>query len=290
MHILSTENIIPAVHPLPGPAGDAATAEASALFVHATGFHGRIWGPLARHLSGVDAHGIDLRGHGDTAAPEGYEFPWAAFGQDVLTAVDALPERPRKPIGIGHSLGGASLLLAEAARPGTFGALWLYEPAGLPPVTDPTAEPGEAPPGSVMINATRRRRAVFPDRADALKNYSSKPPMNAFEPDVLAAYVEHGFADDGGQVRLKCLPDNEAQVYLSLGNANVYDVMPDVKCPVLIVRGSGPEAEWLEGIEDRFPQGQAEYHADLSHFGPFTHSERLAGSISAWLRQTSAAD
>lgn len=283
MRILSTENIIPAVHALPGPAGDAA-AVSSALLVHATGFHGRMWGPLARNLPGYDCHGIDLRGHGDTPAPDGYGFPWSAFAQDVLTAVDALPERPNKPIGIGHSLGGASLILAEAARPGTFGALWLYEPAGLPPVVD-DEPPGEVPP-RVMIEGTRRRRAVFADRAEALANYSSKPPMNAFAPEVLAAYVEHGFADDGDRVRLKCLPNNEAQVYLSLVDANVYDAMPAVKCPVLIVRGSGPEADWLVDIIGRFPQGEDEFHPEHGHFGPFTHPETFAGSVAAWLRRT----
>jgi pimeloyl-ACP methyl ester carboxylesterase len=245
---------------------------------HATGFHGRVWEPLARHLPGVDCHALDLRGHGDTPVPDGYDFPWPAFGDDVLAAVDALPPGSGRPVGVGHSAGGAALVYAEAARPGTFAALWLYEPAAFPP----------PPPGvtlsNPLIEPTKRRRATFPDRAAALANYASKPPMDEFDPRVLAAYVEHGFADDGDGVRLKCLPVNESRVYESSLVSRAFDAMARVRCPVLVVRGhEGTTGWWYRAAAARLPAGRAEAHEDLGHFGPLTHPARMAASISRWL-------
>ena len=36
------------------------------LFSHATGFHGRVFAPVAAHLSGFDRTTFDYRGYGDT--------------------------------------------------------------------------------------------------------------------------------------------------------------------------------------------------------------------------------
>lgn len=262
----------------------------TAVFSHATGFHGRVWEPMARRLTGVDSHALDLRGHGDTPAPDDYDFPWVSFGQDVLAGVDAMAAAspgtaaPGPPIGIGHSLGGAALLMAEAARPGTFRTLWLFEPA-----TFPAPPPGTAQTNP-LVEPTKRRRFAFADRGEALANYAAKSPMNEFDPDVLAAYVEHGFVDDGDRVRLKCLPANEAQMYVSSVIADAYAVLPAVMCPVLVVRGrvGGGPTEWWSRIAETLPDGRLETHDDLGHFGPLTHPERMAASVDRWLADTRA--
>ena len=56
---------------------------------------------------------------------------WDATGADVLAAVDSLGLND--PVAAGHSMGGASILIAQLARPGTFRELWAFEPIVMPP-------------------------------------------------------------------------------------------------------------------------------------------------------------
>ncbi|WP_436775284.1 alpha/beta fold hydrolase [Yinghuangia sp. YIM S09857] len=281
MKIDRQEKVLPAVHRLSASVEGvgAESDRVTAVLAHATGFHGRVWEATARRLPGVDCHALDLRGHGDTEMPEGYDFPWAAFGDDVLTVVDGLgaDATRRGLVGIGHSCGAAALVLAEASRPGTFDSLWLYEPAAFPP---PAAGEVQSNP---LVEPTKRRRPTFPDRAEAARNYASKPPMDAFDPEVLAAYVDHGFADAGDHVRLKCRPLDEAQVYVSSLVADIYAAMAEVRCPVVVVQGVESPSGRYDRLTEQFPDARLESHPDLSHFGPLTHPERIAASIRTWL-------
>ena len=141
-----------------------------ALLAHATGFHARVFVPLA---SGLARHlhclAPDLRGHGHSGVPADLDFAWAGFGLDALSAVEAFGLK--RPIGIGHSCGGAALLLAEEAQPGTFSALYLYEPVVLAP-NEHLAELSEP-----LAKRARQRREVFSSRKEAYDNYASKPPL-----------------------------------------------------------------------------------------------------------------
>ena len=74
---------------------------------------------------------LDFRGHGDSTAPSEHPYSWDGFADDVLAVVDRLGLE--RPIGVGHSKGGAALVLAEQRRPGTFSRLWLFEPVIMPP-------------------------------------------------------------------------------------------------------------------------------------------------------------
>ena len=179
------------------------------LFAHATGLHAHVWEPVAASLPDFRCWAIDFRGHGDATAPAGLSFDWHGFGDDVLAAVDGLGLE--RPFGVGHSKGGAALLLAEEARPGTFAKLWCFDP-----VVFPTGGrvPGEAGVENPLAASAARRRAVFPSRDDAFANFRSKQPFDVVTDEALHAYVDHGFADQpDGTVALKCAPLDEAQVY-----------------------------------------------------------------------------
>ncbi len=54
---------------------------------------------------------------------------------------------------------------------------------------------------------------MFDSFEAAIANYASKPPLAAFDPDALDAYVRHGFRADGDHVRLKCEPEHEARTF-----------------------------------------------------------------------------
>ena len=87
------------------------------LLVHATGFCGEMFGPLARSLDHrFRCWGLDLRAHGRSGWPANGDFAWSGFRTDVLTVIDHLGLS--RPYAFGHSCGGAAILLAEEGRPG----------------------------------------------------------------------------------------------------------------------------------------------------------------------------
>jgi pimeloyl-ACP methyl ester carboxylesterase len=254
-------------------------AGAPALFAHATGFHGRVWQPVASRLTGFQGWAPDLRAHGDSAVgPDGLR--WENFADDLLAVIDELGLD--RPLGIGHSKGGAALLLAEERRPGTFRGLWCWEPVIMPPA----AGNGGPVDGNPLARSARNRRATFDSFEAALRNFGSKPPMQAFHPEALEAYVRHGFsAGADGAVHLKCEPEHEAQVYEMARHHQAYASLGSVACPVVIARGSlddaGPAA--MAGpVADRLPHGRLEAHDDLGHFGPMEDPDAVAASIQAF--------
>jgi len=247
------------------------------VLVHATGFHGRVWEPLASNLTGYHCWSIDMRAHGDSTAPVDRPLEWQGFADDILAVVDALGLD--RPFGVGHSKGGASLLLAEQHRPGTFRALYLYEPVVMTPEYA-TGRPTE----NVLSAGALRRRDTFDSHDHAFENYASKPPFSSLDPDALRLYVDHGFAfTDDGSVTLKCRPEHEAEVYAHGSAHHAFRALDEVRCPVTIALGVEDSVPAIFGrpIADALPDGTVASFPDLAHFGPLEDPATIAASVIA---------
>ncbi|MGH9274402.1 MAG: alpha/beta fold hydrolase, partial [Acidimicrobiales bacterium] len=248
------------------------------LLCHATGFHGAVWEPLSAALGdGFERWAIDFRAHGASVVPPTTALPWLEIATDVTTAVDALDLAPGQLLGIGHSMGGACLLLAEQARPGTFAGLWLFEP-----ITPP---PGALPPiegGNTLADRALRRHDSFPSHADAVANFASKQPFDTLRADALHAYVRHGFvAGEDGAVHIACRPADESQVYRGGGAHNAFARLGEVGCPVVVAcseEAIGPAA-FAPAVAAALPNGRLERHRHMSHFGPLEAPTVLAEAI-----------
>ena len=241
------------------------------LLAHATGFHGLVWDGFAdRVAEHFRVWSFDSRGHGRSGAGD---MVWPAMALDVLAVIDAL--ELDEPHGFGHSLGGAMLVLAERARPGTFRALYLYEPA----IFEPTAMRGG---GNVMAEGAARRRAVFASRDAAYDNYAGKPPLNELSPAALRACVSHGFADlPDGTVALRCTPDAEAACFRGAEPGDAWYALSEVDVPATVARGSaeapGPGA-FATAVAREL---RAEYAVvdGLGHFGPLADPAAVTASM-----------
>lgn len=251
------------------------------LFCHATGFHGAVWEPLSAELGeGFERWALDFRAHGASVVPVGDPLPWSDIASDVTTVVDALDLPPGELLGVGHSLGGACLLLAEQARPGTFAGLWLFEPIAPPSGTFPHPDGGNP-----LAEGALRRRASFPSYADAVANFAAKPPLNTLRADALHAYVRHGFtAGEDGAVHLACRPADESQIFRVGGAHGAFEHLAEVGCPVVVAtseEGGGPAA-YGPAIAAALPHGRLEVHPHMSHFGPLEAPAVLAAAICAF--------
>ena len=254
-----------AVHPFGGEGPPV-------MLVHATGFHGRCWTPLAAVLSrSFTVWALDLRGHGASGkAPDGRYDDWDAFAGDLLAAVDAVGGADWRAAG--HSLGGAVCLLAEARRPGVFSAICCYEPVVFPP-PEPGGS-GEGTGANSLAQLARKRRPSFPSRQAALDNYRSKPPFTSFDPVALDCYVEFGLVDqpDGG-VTLACIREDEAAVFEGVARNPTWGQLPSVRAPVAVLGGADPEdavGRIAPDVARRLPRGGYRRFDHLDHFGPLT--------------------
>jgi len=265
----STDGLTIAVHDLGGVGPPV-------LLCHATGFHGRVWQPIADRLR-FHSFAPDLRGHGDSPVPQGFQIDWHGFGEDVLAVVDAL--ELTDVVAAGHSKGGAALLLAEQARPGTFRSLYLFEPVVFPPLKM------DLPPGvNPLAEGARRRRRTFDSFDAAYENFASKPPLNALHPEALRAYVDFGFQMlPDGTVSLKCQPETEASTF-EMGHLHGgFEHLGDVRCPVTVARGAAVDmftpASIAAAIVGALPHGRLEEHPSLGHFGPLEDPATIAACI-----------
>lgn len=280
LNVPSTDGVTVVVHDL---SGDGVPDRERVLFAHATGFHGYVWQPLVDRLPQFHAYAPDLRGHGDSAPPDTGDFAWEGFADDVLAVVDQLGL-----VGVpavGHSKGGAALLLAEQRRPGTFRLLYLYEPVVVPSTAMPTAS-GANP----LAEGALRRRPVFPSRDAAYENFANKPPFSTIDAVALRAYVDHGFVDlPDGTVRLKCEPEVESQVYRMAPQSRAFDHLHAVTCPVVVARGRMTEfgpATFAEAIVAALPGARLEVFDDLGHFGPLENPAEVAASVERFVSAT----
>lgn len=246
------------------------------LLAHATGFHGRVWLPLVSQLRDVfHCYSLDFRSHGASSAPENRNFSWTGVADDILAAVDAFGLT--RPFGLGHSMGGAGLLLAEQAHPGTFRSLYVFEPIVFPISGVLEPPPAEANPLSA---GALRRRAVFESRDAAKANYASKPPLDVLDQEVLDAYVDFGFVDQpDGTIALACRREDEAECYRMGSTHGGFDRLGQITCPVTIACGALTNAinpEFAQMQVDALTHGRVEVFDHLGHFGPLEDPHGIA--------------
>ena len=281
MRVASTDGVDVAVHHLV-----AAPGAPRLLISHATGFHGRAYGAMARALGGeFDVWALDHRGHGATQAPADWDADWHGFADDATAAARSVAttngEAPM--YGFGHSMGGATLLLTAHRIPDLFAGLVLFEPIVFPP--EMVVQLHEGP----LVRGARRRRRQFDSFDAAIANYAAKPPMSAFDPEALDDYVAGGFrpldpAAPDGPVTLCCEPDFEAETFLAGWRQDVWPLLSAITTPTVVVSGiddGSPPARMAAAVAERLPNGSYAPHDELDHIGPFTHPADVAEIVAA---------
>jgi pimeloyl-ACP methyl ester carboxylesterase len=278
IHAASSDGVSVAIHDLAGSAPHPIV-----LLAHATGFHGHAYLPIAKALAPRShSWGMDFRGHGDTPLPDGWTVSWDGYGDDAFAVASALASLPGGEGGIvafGHSMGGAALVMAAARKPELFRLLVLFEPIIFP--TDRLRDPDAPNP---LRDGARRRRTTFDSFDEAIANYASKPPMSAFDPDALDAYVRHGFRQDGDVVRLKCDPDTEADTFDNGGEHSTWDSLDGVPIPIVVAAGPAEDMRpsmvaplvAAEAVDGRFVLAES-----MDHFGPMTQPAEVAALIAS---------
>ena len=245
-----------------------------ALFVHANGFCKEMWRPVVDLAGGIRAVAIDQRGHGDSAVGP-LPFDWWDLGRDASGWAAALPAAR---LGVGHSSGGAALVMAELLAPGTWSHLILVEPIIFP-------GPYERAERHPLVIGAVRRRASFASRDDTRTAYTGRGPFARWTPEALELYVEHGFRDGpGGERHLACAPATEAEYYRMATAHGAWERLGEVACPVTLLVGEHSDShppDFAARLVARFRAATLVTVSGAGHFLPMETPGEVAEVVRA---------
>jgi pimeloyl-ACP methyl ester carboxylesterase len=254
----------------------------SLLFVHATGFHGRLWDYHAEALGDYHSIALDQRGHG-RSSKVAVEH-WRTFGQDQAAFVDAL--NLTNLIGIGHSMGAHGMIDA-AALTDAFSHLVLLDPTVASP--EAYGDAVEVAADAELHPAAKRQRD-FDSVEDMFERIRPKSAFPLFDSRILRDYCQFGLErNEDGRFTLCCLPEIEARVYMSArSNAQIYDSVHKLDIPVTIVRARSPadaavhdftSSPTWPGLVRKFAHAEELHWPDCTHFIPMQKPDEVIAVI-----------
>jgi pimeloyl-ACP methyl ester carboxylesterase len=194
-------------------------------------------------------------------------------------------------IGVGHSLGGVTTLLAAVRRPDLFQAVVLLDPVLLPPCWLALMRwvrrlrlPWHPP----MVERALRRRRVWPNREAAYEYFKEKPLFASWHDAALRAYVESGTRSRAdGQVELVYPPEWEAYLFDSVPT-DVWRIVSRMNpgLPVLILRGERSTTlrpKTLAHAARLLPHARFALVPEAGHMFPLERPAETAAHIRAFL-------
>lgn len=205
----------------------------------------------------------DFRGHG---ASGGGSIPvsWWDMAGDASAVRDSVSVEGA--IGVGHSMGGAALVMAQILDPGRFAGLVLVEPIIPPPPHHRAVHR--------LAELARKRRRTFANRSEVRANFAGKSPFDHWRQAAFEGYVAGGFRErDDGSTELACSPEFEAEVFISAGGSALLDRLGEVEIPVTLLFGETMDTfprEWAEHLVGSLPTASLEIVPGGDHFLPMS--------------------
>lgn len=210
-------------------------------FAHATGFNAPTYrsllAPLAERFHIV---AIDQRGHGCSKLPTTGKSPkdWLIYRDDLLQVLERLGDEPA--ILAGHSMGGIVSLMVAVLKPQSVSGLVLVEPVLLPGFARYLRDIARligAGFDADLAGRAARRRDRFASPEAALAAYTGRGAFKTWPTQTIADYLEGGLVREGGEYRLSCRPDWEAETFRG-APFGMACLARQVKCPVTLVYGT----------------------------------------------------
>jgi len=237
-------------------------SEPAVVLCHATGFHARCWDQTVARLAGRRSLALDFRGHGRSSKPAP-PYHWRRFGEDLASLTERL--HIEEAIGVGHSMGGHSAVIAAARNQRAFSSLLLLDPVILP--ESAYGHPREP------LDFVLRRKNIWTSADEMFERFQSKPPYRTWDRAVLRDYCDYALAG----TTLACPPEVEASIYAHSceQDANIYAEIRAVDAAVHVIRSREPYSYGKfdgsptpPGLATQFRHGTDERRADVSHFIP----------------------
>ena len=214
---------------------------------------------------------------------------WWVFAEDLRAEFNS--RGLRGIVGVGHSLGAVTSLLAAASDPGLFSAVVAVDPLVFTGAHSLFWGAVKAVGLGGRINlarGARRRRELWSDRGEARTTYASRSVFASWEPEVLYDYLDAWMVDvPQGGVRLLYPREWEARIF-SAAPHDLWAQLRKVSVPTLFVRGEHSDT-FLDAararVEREVPASRTAVVADSSHFLPMERPTELARVIDEFLEE-----
>ncbi len=251
------------------------------VILHATGFLGRIYQPLAQALRAIGhVYSYDQRGHGDSSAPPDGDYSWAATMRDLEGFITAMGWSGVRAVG--HSAGATAIGSLACECPDLISRAVLVEPVIFESATAP--ELGWRSP---FIERTLKRRRIFDSVEAMYLSFHNKPPYSTWQEDILRDYCQFGTRPTSdGKRELKCAPEVEAKFYETSRDFDGLALILRCTAPLLImfgVRGDSLGAALSGKVAKQLKNGRVIDVAGAGHFMPMEMPSYVADQASAFL-------
>lgn len=198
-----------------------------ALIVHGLSYFSWDWIPVGQTLAADrEVVAMDMRGFGDSSSSLGKDYSVPAMGQDIVNVLDYL--RWPRAVLIGHSMGGRSTTYVAAKHPQKVAGLVLVD-----------FTPENAPAGSKRVT---QAVANVPDSFDSIE------AAMAYFGQTNRERFEHYLKRVDGRFVVKRDPHFREQFRKILQGGerpklgvDVWQLIAEVRCPVLSMRGSNSD-------------------------------------------------
>lgn len=244
------------------------------FFAHANGFPSATYGKLFAAL-GDEFAVTHLQQHAhDPRFPVTDNWP-----NLVDELIHHLREQPEPVWGVGHSLGGVLHYHAALRCPELYRGVvmldspvltlfdqWMIRAAKRFGFIDRITPAGR----------TLGRREVFSDMDAARHYFSGKTLFRRFDPECFEAYLLHGLALDGEQLRLRFNPATEISIYRSVPHTSP-GLARQLRVPLAVVRGEHSQVVRRHHVYSVKSMRQGEYlSVPGGHMFPLEHPEDTA--------------
>lgn len=263
-----------------------------AHFLHANGLCAGTYHPFLAHLQGVLAlSASDLPGHGRSGPPA--EDPirhWRTFVPDLR---ELIVNQFSPPLFlIGHSLGAVVAYLIAAQHPELVQGLVMIDPVIFPRrflLSVSLMRRLGLMKHFPIAKKARRRKYRFASREEAAERFlNGKGMFKTWDQSFIQAYLDCALEYTPEACHLRCHPETEAQIFSSVPS-DVWRYAPDIKCPVLLLRGARSDTfseEAAQKLNKKIGNCRLLTISGTTHFLPMEKPDRCAGAILNFISQT----
>lgn len=262
---------------------DSETPGDTIVFVHANGYSAGCYRTYQNALkNNYRVLGLDFAGHGRSEHSLDFDN-WLFFRDQLLSLLQKELPSGEKVVGIGHSLGGASTLLASKEEPYLFKKAILLDPVVIGWRMTTLAKIFGNP---LAKNAVKRRKK-FQSIELVKRAFSKFPAFAHWEEEIFSDYLNTCLrpTGNGREVELCCDPSMEAKIF-SLSSYRIFMKFYGIHTETHVAIPEKYEVcspRLARLITKKNPKSTVEIWKDATHFFPFEWKEKTLHFIQSKL-------
>lgn len=264
-------------------------------FSHANGYPPQAYKSFLTELSrNFHVQAMEARPLWPSSDPDKLES-WDLLADDLIGYLEGQVHKVW--IGVGHSVGGVTSLMAALKRPDLFRALVIIEPPLFPPwaslawrLATRLGVSGRLHP---LAEGARRRRRVYDSREEMYASYRGKTVFQKISDEDLRAYVEAAsIIGDDRKYYLRFSPEWEYKIYIRslLADFQTFQNLKNLEPPTLFIRAEHSNAFFTQSarlVKKILGPGAVQTTPGATHLLPLENPLETADLVAKFIQSES---